>query len=53
MHTCRNCGEYVSRDFVRVFGDNHNDIFACPACRHMSDIIHGVGGGVERAQSSY
>lgn len=41
MHTCLNCGEFVSTDFVRVFGTNDDEVHACPACAHMTEIFNG------------
>lgn len=41
MHTCLNCGEFVSTDFVRVFGTNDREVYACTACAHMSEILDG------------
>ena len=33
MARCNRCDSYVSRDYVRVFGDNKNSIESCPDCR--------------------
>jgi hypothetical protein len=43
MHTCRNCGGAVSRDFVRVFGTSRDEVYRCPACAEMTDIRNGDG----------
>ncbi|ELZ86595.1 hypothetical protein C453_05639 [Haloferax elongans ATCC BAA-1513] len=43
MHTCGNCGEFVSRDFVRVFGNEHNEVVGCPACMNMREVMQGEG----------
>ncbi|MFC7212978.1 hypothetical protein ACFQMM_06620 [Saliphagus sp. GCM10025308] len=29
---CLNCGNRVTRQFARVFGDNRDDVHACPDC---------------------
>ncbi len=29
---CLNCGNQVTRQFARVFGDNRDDVHACPDC---------------------
>jgi DNA-directed RNA polymerase subunit RPC12/RpoP len=31
-HTCEGCDGYVSAQFARVFGDNEDRVYACPAC---------------------
>jgi len=38
MSNCNTCGGFVSPDFVRVFGSNENELFACPNCAPMSAI---------------
>lgn len=32
MVRCNHCDGYVSRDYARVFGDNHNLVANCPNC---------------------
>lgn len=32
MVRCNHCDGYVSRDYARVFGDNHNQVSNCPNC---------------------
>ncbi|WP_449271773.1 DUF7563 family protein [Haloferax litoreum] len=49
MHTCGNCGEFVSRDFVRVFGNDMDEVVGCPACMNMREVMQGNGAA---AQSS-
>ncbi|MDZ7729864.1 MAG: hypothetical protein U5K37_00895 [Natrialbaceae archaeon] len=29
---CRSCGNRVTRQFARVFGDNRDTVHACPEC---------------------
>ncbi|WP_290819088.1 hypothetical protein [Halovivax sp.] len=29
---CITCGNQVTRQFARVFGDNHDVVHACPEC---------------------
>lgn len=41
MPTCTNCGEFITPDFVRVFGDNENQVQGCPACLTATDICDG------------
>lgn len=42
MATCTNCGEFVTRQFTRVFGDNDDDVAGCPRCASITDLKHGV-----------
>ena len=42
MDYCENCGNVVTGDFARVFGTNSNQVFACPACVSMRDIMDGA-----------
>jgi hypothetical protein len=41
MYTCNNCGEFVTRDFVRVFGDAEDEVFGCPSCMNMREVMEG------------
>ncbi|MFD1586776.1 hypothetical protein ACFR9U_07265 [Halorientalis brevis] len=38
MPRCNNCGEHVSEQFSRVFGDSAGDVYACPACSANAGI---------------
>jgi len=29
---CENCGQYVTKQFVRVFGGNDGKVYGCPNC---------------------
>ncbi|SEW31549.1 DUF7563 family protein [Natrinema salifodinae] len=42
MPTCGNCGAYVTRDFVRVFGVD-GDIQGCPDCATYRELYTGAG----------
>ncbi|MDS0298024.1 hypothetical protein NDI76_04655 [Halogeometricum sp. S1BR25-6] len=42
MYTCNNCEEFVTRDFVRVFGDSDDEVFGCPACMNMREVMNGA-----------
>ncbi|SFF91105.1 hypothetical protein SAMN04488063_0759 [Halopelagius inordinatus] len=42
MHTCHNCEEFVTRDFVRVFGDEEGRVFGCPSCLTTRDLQNGT-----------
>ena len=42
MRKCLNCGELVSSRFARVFGDNEDDVYACPSCRGMQELYDGA-----------
>jgi hypothetical protein len=41
MYTCDNCDAFVSRDFVRVFGDADDRIFGCPSCSTAPESARG------------
>jgi hypothetical protein len=32
MPRCQNCGQHVTPQFARVFGDNRNVVDGCPGC---------------------
>ena len=42
---CLTCGSYVTDGFVRVFGDNQNDLYACLDCTTMGALRAGEGVG--------
>jgi hypothetical protein len=41
MIQCRNCGTYVTPDFARVFGNDEDEVFGCPACAPFSALMSG------------
>ena len=51
MDYCENCGSPVTDDFARVFGTNSNEVFACPHCASMRDIMDGGAAGTESSTS--
>lgn len=44
MPECLNCGEYVSKEFARVMGDNNGDVHRCMECG--SQNVGSEAGGV-------
>jgi hypothetical protein len=43
MRTCNACGGQVTDRFARVFGTNEDEVYACPNCTTMTDIMrHGA-----------
>lgn len=40
---CRQCGEYVSSRFAKVFGDNEDNVYRCIECSSFRELN---GGGV-------
>lgn len=40
--TCENCGEFVTKQFVRVFGTNDDTAYACMQCETKSRIRNGA-----------
>jgi len=47
MPTCDNCDGHVSDGFVRVFGDDWGNLYACPNCAANAGI-----GAVTRERSA-
>lgn len=41
---CRNCNNYVTQQFARVFGDNTNTVHACIECSTLHALREGEGG---------
>lgn len=46
MPTCNKCGGFVTRNFVRVFGSNEEEVYACPNCSSLSELMER--GGAEQ-----
>jgi DNA-directed RNA polymerase subunit RPC12/RpoP len=42
---CLNCGHAVTPTFERVFGDNNDDVYACPQCTDRTKLQGGATGG--------
>lgn len=38
MPECATCGSHVSRQFARVFADQHGDVLACVECAPNAGI---------------
>jgi hypothetical protein len=51
MYTCNNCGEFVTRGFVRVFGDDDDRVFGCPDCMNMRDVMNGAASRPTSAEN--
>ncbi|MFB1066333.1 hypothetical protein [Natrinema sp. H-ect4] len=47
MPTCSDCGEFVTRDFIRVFGVG-GEVEGCPACRTNREL--GDGDAATRSE---
>jgi hypothetical protein len=43
MQECNQCGSFVTRDFVRVFGSNRGKVYGCPDCTTYAKLIEGKG----------
>ena len=39
---CRSCGTQVTRDFIRVFGDNNGAVYGCLECEAAAEIHKGA-----------
>lgn len=42
MRECLNCGSMVTGQFARVFGDNENELYACPNCCGVRELYDGA-----------
>lgn len=49
MPSCGNCGEYVTRHFVRVFGID-GEVYGCPECSTYRELH--AGGGLETTDAN-
>lgn len=38
---CKNCGEYVTKQFIRVFGANDGCVYGCMNCSTGSELRDG------------
>jgi hypothetical protein len=38
---CQSCGSFVTKDFAKVFGNNHNEVFGCLECMTATDVKKG------------
>lgn len=47
MPPCGNCGEYVTRHFVRVFGID-GEVYGCPECSTYRELH--AGDGIDAAE---
>ncbi|WP_455429728.1 DUF7563 family protein [Natrarchaeobaculum sulfurireducens] len=47
MPNCDNCDEFVTADYVRVFGLN-GEVDGCPACMTYREIQQGGGTPPDR-----
>ncbi|WP_438267134.1 DUF7563 family protein [Haladaptatus salinisoli] len=41
MPRCENCETHVTPRFIRVFGDEDGEVFACPQCSTGSELFSG------------
>ena len=48
---CRNCGSFVTRDFARVFGNNHNEVYGCLECMTATEVKKG-GARAENVETN-
>ncbi len=44
LSSCRNCGEHVSPQFARVFGDNDDAVYACTNCSTFRELALSTSG---------
>ncbi len=43
QRTCENCGSYVTKQFIRVFGGNDGAVYGCMNCTTGRDLREGGG----------
>lgn len=41
---CMNCGQFITRRFARVFGDNEDRVHACIQCSTLNSLREGKAG---------
>lgn len=41
MPRCDNCGGFVTQNFVRVFGDNQDNVQGCMSCCDRTAVREG------------
>lgn len=41
MPECNNCGQFVTTDFVRVFGDDNGELTGCLHCLDLTEFREG------------
>ena len=45
---CLSCGAHVDSELERTYGDNDNNLHACPDCATLQEVIvKGAGGDPE------
>ena len=49
MPVCVNCGDTVSSNFARVFGNNQNDVGGCVSCMSWDGLKNGDAAMVNEA----
>lgn len=45
--TCLNCGNHITPEFARVFGDNDDDVHACLECADSNAELRYAASGRE------
>lgn len=45
--TCRHCGEHVSADFRRVYGDGEDRVHRCPDCDTWIRLCEGSAADLD------
>lgn len=50
MKTCNTCDGLVTMDFVRVFGTNDGQVYACPNCSTQAELYNGGGAMPSRPE---
>ena len=43
MPECQNCGEFVTREFAKVFGTNDDEVHGCLDCLGGTAVKNGGG----------
>ncbi|WP_436935593.1 DUF7563 family protein [Halovenus marina] len=41
MPECKSCGAFVTTRFIRVFGNNQDDVYGCHDCLSNTELASG------------
>lgn len=52
MPECPNCGHHLTNDYLRVFGDNNDDVVICMHCEDDVHINERDTAGLEDTNSN-
>lgn len=50
MPACEGCGEHITGDFARVFGNNDGEVYVCMSCWSVIDIDPAKRVGLQKLE---